>query len=213
MDVANPVQRKRDAEKTKEDIIDIATSEFASQGLAGARVDAIAARTRTTKRMIYYYFGSKDGLYEAVLAKAYGGIRQIESEMVVETADPEKAMRQLVEASFDYHDAHPDFIRLVMIENIHHAEYVATSIDIKNRNSPAIPLLAELLKRGEASGVFKVKAEPIDIHMMISALCFYRISNQHTFNAIFSCNLADPRTKQRQRQMVVDAVIRYLRAD
>lgn len=211
MDAINSGQRTRDPEKTKQDILEVATAEFAARGLSGARVDAIAARTRTTKRMIYYYFGSKEGLYEAVLAKAYGGIREIESQLAVAANDPEKALRQLVQASFDYHDAHPEFIRLVMIENIHNAEYVAASADIKSRNDVAIAILSDILKRGHASGIFKVKAKPIDIHLMISALCFYRVSNHYTFEALFSCDLSDPETRKRQRQMVVDAVIRYLR--
>ena len=213
MDAMTPTRRKRDPAKTKMEIIDAATAEFASSGLSGARVDMIAARTHTTKRMIYYYFGSKEGLYEAVLAKAYGGIRDIESRLADAADDPEWALRQLIEASFNYHEANPEFIRLVMIENIHRAEYISTSDDIKKCNDVAITTLSDLLKRGYASGVFKVRAEPIDIHMMISALCFYRVSNQYTFKALFSCDLDDPGIRSRQRQMVVDTIIRYLSGD
>jgi AcrR family transcriptional regulator len=213
MDAITPARRKRDPVKTKMDIIDAATAEFASSGLSGARVDTIAARTHTTKRMIYYYFGSKEGLYEAVLAKAYGGIRDIEKRLANAAENPKSALRQLIEASFDYHDANPEFIRLVMIENIQKAEYVSASDYIKKCNHGAIRILADLLKRGYASGVFKVNAEPIDIHMMISAFCFYRVSNQYTFKALFSCDVGDPSIRSRQRQMVVDTVIRYLCGD
>ncbi|HET9146568.1 MAG TPA: TetR/AcrR family transcriptional regulator [Acetobacteraceae bacterium] len=213
MNAITPNRRKRDAGKTRLDIIEAATAEFAASGLSGARVDAIAARTRTTKRMIYYYFGSKEGLYEAVLAKAYGGIRDVESRLADAVGDPEAAMRQLIEASFDYHAANPEFIRLVMIENIHNAEYISASNDIKKRNDVAITTLADLLRRGHAMGIFKVRAEPIDIHMMISSLCFYRVSNRYTFEALFSCDLNDPGVRSRHRRMVVETVIRYLRGD
>src|SRR5437764_14736455 len=117
-------ERQRAAERTRQDSLDVATSEFARNGYAGARVDEIAAKTRTTKRMIYYYFGSKEQLYVTVLERAYQMIRSIEQELDVEHLDPVDAIRQLAELTFDHHESHPDFIRLVSIENIHRAEHI-----------------------------------------------------------------------------------------
>src|SRR5690349_140188 len=107
--------RQRDPEATQEDILDVATQEFAQHGFHGGRVDEIAAKTKTTKRMIYYYFGSKEGLYTSVLERAYATIRAAEQELVIDTRDPKDAIRRLVELTFDHHEAHPDFIRLVSI--------------------------------------------------------------------------------------------------
>src|SRR5213080_1741676 len=115
-------ERQHDAERTRGEILEVATSEFAAQGFAGARVDEIAARTRTTKRMIYYYFGSKEQLYIAALERAYATIRSLERTIDVDHLGPVAAVRQLAEVTFDHHEAHPDFIRLVSIENIHNAE-------------------------------------------------------------------------------------------
>src|SRR6476659_11168604 len=121
-----PAPRKKyDAEKTRGNILTIATHEFARNGYNGARIDAIAAKTSTTKRMIYYYFGGKEQLYIAVLDAAYAAIRSAEGEVDVDGLDPRAAIRRLAELTFDHHESHPDFIRLVSIENIHRAEHIA----------------------------------------------------------------------------------------
>lgn len=204
--------RTRDPERTKQDILEVATLEFAAQGLAGARVDAIAAKTQTTKRMIYYYFESKEKLYAEVMERAYGNIRQIEEHMDLDRLDPETALRRLVEFTFDYHDAHPEFVRLVAIENIHNAEHIKDSEAVRRTNRPALAVLAKLVARGCESGVFKRRMDPLDLHLMISALCFYRVSNRLTFGTIFNCNLAEPRLRERQRRMITDTVASYLMA-
>ncbi|NNM56686.1 TetR/AcrR family transcriptional regulator [Acidocella sp.] len=209
-DLQSQSGRSRDPERTKQDILDVATEEFAAKGYAGGRVDAIAARTQTTKRMIYYYFGSKELLYSCVLARAYRRIRQIEEYLDLDRLDPETALRRLVEFTFDYHDAHPDFVRLVMIENIHNAEYVKSSEEVRQANRPAIVILKNLLERGRREGVFKREIEPVDLHLMISALCYYRVSNRHTFGTIFDCDLTDPRVRERQRRMVTDTIASFL---
>src|SRR5579859_7041767 len=123
-EVAAPA-RRRDADRTRGDILAIATREFSERGYDGARVDEIAARMQTTKRMIYYYFGSKEQLYIEVLKAAYAAIRAAEIELHVDADDPVAAIRRLAEFTFDYHEANPDFIRLVSIENIHRAGHMA----------------------------------------------------------------------------------------
>jgi AcrR family transcriptional regulator len=202
--------RSRDPERTKQNILDVATIEFAANGLAGARVDAIAAKTQTTKRMIYYYFESKEQLYAQVLERAYAGIRTIEERMDLDRLDPETALRRLVEFTFDYHDAHPEFVRLVAIENIHNAVHVKGSLSVQKTNRPALAVVKHLLSRGYKAGVFKREIEPVDLHMMISALCFYRVSNRQTFGALFECDLNDPRVRERQRRMITDTVTSFL---
>ncbi len=202
--------KQRDPERTREDILRIATEEFATHGLSGARVDAIAARTHTTKRMIYYYFESKEGLYSAVLERAYGGIRGVEAHMDLAPLPPETALRRLVEFTFDYHESHPEFIRLVMIENIHHAEHVRDSAELRATNSPAIAVLSRLLARGHAEGVFKRQIDAVELHMLISSFCFYRMSNRWTFGALYNVNVADPRTRERQRRLIADAVVQLM---
>ena len=203
-------ERTRDPERTRRELIEVATEEFATQGFAGARVDEIAERTRTTKRMIYYYFGGKEQLYAAVLENAYAGIRQKEQSIQVADLDPAAALRRVAELTFDHHEAHPDFIRLVAIENIHHAEHLAQLPDLDRLGSPAIEVIDEILKRGRAEGVFTRKVDALDVHMMISAFCVFRIANRHTFRTLFDRDLLDPKRRKTYRRMLGDLVVGYL---
>jgi AcrR family transcriptional regulator len=204
--------RQRDAERTQREILDVATREFAERGFAGARVDEIAARTRTTKRMIYYYFGSKERLFVAVLQRAYAAIRAAEQTIEVDHLDPLAAIRRLAELTFDHHESHPEFIRLVSIENIHRAEHIAGRDDFAGQNSPAIELIEAILTRGRDDGSFRRDVDAVDLHMMISAFCVFRIANRHTFGTIFARDLTDPALRDRYREMLGDMVVEYLRS-
>ena len=203
-------KRQRDAAKTRNQILQIAAKEFADQGYAGARVDQIAARTRTTKRMIYYYFGGKEQLYVAVLEQAYAAIRQAEQEIDVEHLDPTSAIRRLAQLTFDHHESNPDFIRLVSIENIHRAEHLARSEHLTNFNTPAIELITRILDRGRTSGAFTRDVDAVDLHMMISAFCVFRVANRYTFGAIFDRDLTSPALHDHYRDMLADMVVGYL---
>jgi AcrR family transcriptional regulator len=204
--------RQRDAERTRAEILDVATREFADQGYTGARVDEIAAKTSTTKRMIYYYFGGKEQLYVAVLERAYSVIRAVEQELDVEHLDPVEAIRGLAELTFDHHESHPDFVRLVSIENIHRAEHIATSATLANLANPALDVLARILERGRAAGVFRDDVDALDVHMAISAFCVFRVANRYTFRAIFERDMLDPGRREHHRRMLGDAVVAYLTA-
>ena len=143
-------ERLRDKDRTRAEILRIAAAEFARQGYAGARVDEIAARTSTTKRMIYYYFGGKEQLYVAVLEQAYSQIRDAELAIDVERLEPVAAIRRLAELTFDHHDAHPDFIRLVSIENVHEAVHLATLPTLHELRAPTIEMISRILDAGRA---------------------------------------------------------------
>ncbi len=202
----------RDADRTRAEILAVATREFADKGYDGARVDEIAEKTSTTKRMLYYYFGGKERLYIAVLEQAYAGIRALERVLDVEHLDPADAMRKLAELTFDHHEAHPDFIRLVSIENIHRAEHIARSATLSGLANPALDVLTRILERGRAAGSFRAGVDPLDIHMMISAFCVFRTANRHTFNAIFKRDMLDPKRRKHYRRMLGDLVLEYLTA-
>ncbi|MEU1214315.1 TetR family transcriptional regulator [Streptomyces sp. NPDC005791] len=210
---AQPAVRTRDSARTKAEILTVATREFARLGYAGARVDEIAARTRTTKRMIYYYFGGKEQLFTAVLERAYTRIREAEQLLDVEHLDPVAAVRRLAEVTFDHHEDHPDFIRLVSIENIHEAEHIAASAELSRISSPAIEVLRRILDTGRASGLFTADVDAVDLHAMISSFCFFRIANRHTFGALFGRDLVDAGRREHYRTMLGDMIIAYLTAD
>ncbi|MDE1938633.1 MAG: TetR/AcrR family transcriptional regulator, partial [Alphaproteobacteria bacterium] len=141
---ARRTKRRNNPDATKQDILNTATEEFANYGLSGARVDRIAKKMRTSKRMIYYYFGSKEALYRTVLEQAYAGIRTSEAETRLDSASPTEALRQLIEVTFDYEEAHPDFINLVSIENLHHARYLAKAASIRSLNIVIIKRLEDI---------------------------------------------------------------------
>jgi AcrR family transcriptional regulator len=202
--------RQRDPERTRREILDVAVREFARHGYSGARVDEIAARTRTTKRMIYYYFGGKEQLYIAALEHAYSEVRNAERRLDVEHLDPLAAIRRIAELTLDHHESHPDFISLVANENINGAEFIAKSRELTELNMPAVSILARILERGYASGVFLRRIDAIDMHLMISAFCFFRVSNRHTFGALFGRDLLDPARHEHYRQLLGDLVVSYL---
>jgi len=212
MSAARPValERQRDPERTKAEILDVAFAEFARRGYDGARVDEIAALTRTTKRMIYYYFGGKEQLFTAVLERAYAEVREAEAAIDVEHLEPVEAIRRLAELTFDHHQDHPDFIRLVSIENIHHAEHLRTSQTLADLGAPVIELISRILVAGRASGVFRTEADAIDVHMMISAFCVFNVANQYTFHALFDRDLIAPEQRPRHRAMIGEMVVAYL---
>jgi AcrR family transcriptional regulator len=202
--------RHRDAERTRQEILDVAAREFADRGFAGGRVDEIAERTRTTKRMIYYYYGGKEQLFVAVLERAYAEIRAAEQTIDVDHLEPAAAIRRLAELTFEHHESHPDFSRLVSIENIHRAAHIVGRDDFAGQNSPAIELIDRILARGRRDGSFTRAVDAVDLHMMISAFCVFRMANRHTFGAIFDRDLADPALRERYRAMLGDMVVGYL---
>src|SRR6478752_3315140 len=208
---APDVDRTRDRERTRAEILAVATAEFAEHGYSGARVDEIAERTRTTKRMIYYYFESKQGLYAAALRHAYAEIRGREQTINVDDLDPVAAIRRVAELTFDHHSSHPDFIRLVAIENIHRGEHLAQLPDLDQLGSPAIELIDAILARGRADGSITRDVDALDVHMIISSFCVFRIANRYTFRTLFDRDLVADGAPE-YRRMVGDLIVGYLTA-
>lgn len=203
--------RTNDPDRTMKDIIAVATREFAEKGLSGARIDEIASLTQTSKRMIYYYYGSKEGLYLAVLEEAYARTRSAERHLHLDDLEPVLALEKLVSFSIDYKLANPDFVRLVMNENIHAAAFLSQSKTAVHMNTPAIDLLTRIYERGVVNGDFRPGIDPFDLHMMISALSIYNVSNRHTIRAIFKRDLTDVKELDRIRKNCVEVILRFVR--
>jgi AcrR family transcriptional regulator len=204
--------RTNDPDRTKANILEVATHEFSEKGLSGARIDEIAERTRTSKRMIYYYFESKEGLYRAVLEDSYRRIRSIEATLDLENKPPLEALAQHVRFTFDYQLANTDFIRLVMVENIHHGQHIAQMSRTQQESMGAIQPLRSILERGVRDGVIRKDLDPIDVHMSISALCFFNVANRHTFSTIFKLDMASPAATAARRESVAEMILRYVSA-
>lgn len=200
--------RVNDPEATKADILAVATHEFAEKGFSGARIDEIAERTNASKRMIYYYYGGKEALYRAVLEACYRRIRSVEEKVDLKKKPPLPALAELVEFTFDHHNQNEDFIRLVMVENIHHGQSIAKLPSDINR--PAIDKLNDICKRGVEEGVMRSDIDPLDLHMSISTLCFFNVSNRYTFSTIFNVDMVSPTAVARRRKQVTEMVLKYV---
>ncbi|MCC2687313.1 MAG: TetR/AcrR family transcriptional regulator [Rhizobiaceae bacterium] len=205
-----PAARSQDPDGTRRNILEIASEEFALNGLSGARVDEIAARTRSSKRMIYYYFGDKEGLYLSALENAYRRVREGEAALDIEGRPPAEALGRLVEFTFDHHHQHEEFIRMVMIENIHKGQYLDRSEMIRGLNATAIDRIAEVYARGVAEGVFRDGMDPVELHWQVSALCFFNVSNRATFSKIFGRDFGAPEQLERLRRNTVETIVRYV---
>ncbi|MCD7059579.1 TetR/AcrR family transcriptional regulator [Pelagibacterium xiamenense] len=204
-----PAKRVNDPEGKRRDIIEVASREFARNGLAGARIDEIAAQTKASKRMIYYYFGDKEGLYLHCLEGAYRDVREGEARLDLADLDPVNALRALVGFTFDHHSQSENFIRMVMIENIHNGEFVRSATGLQKLNAAAHQRLADLIERGEAAGLYRPGLVAIELHWQISALCFFHISNRATFSELFKHDLYSPEVVNRTRSNCIDMVLRY----
>lgn len=203
---------KQNPEGVKRDIIEAAMSEFARSGLSGAKIDDISAQTNTSKRMIYYYFGDKEGLYATALEAAYAKVRQGEEKLDLDEGSPQEALKRLVAFTFDHHRRNPDFIRMVMIENIHHADYLSQSKVIRDLNTGAISQLERLIARGVEAGEFRDGVDATELHWQISALSFFNVSNKPTFSALFGKSIysrdGQARLRDRAVAMVLGDVLR-----
>ena len=201
----------RDPERTRGAILAAATQEFSTNGLTGARVDAIAQRARVNKRMIYHYFGDKDGLYLAVLEATYRSIRAAELDLHLTDRDPVDGMRELVLFTWRYFLAHPEFLSLLGTENLHKAAYLKRSKRIRELHSPLVGMLSALLARGAKARVFRAGVDPVELYITIAALGFFYLSNRHTLSTIFGRDLAAPKSIAAREQHIVDVVLNYLK--
>jgi AcrR family transcriptional regulator len=186
----------RDPKGTQARILDAATEEFARFGLGGARVDRIAVRAGANKRMLYYYFGDKDRLFLAVLEHAYARIRSAEQALHLLDTPPVAAVARLVEFTWRYYLEHPEFLTLLNSENLHRARHLKRSKQIRATNSPLIETLREVLRRGEAQGVFRRGVDPLQLYISIAGLAYFYLSNNHTLSQVFDRDLAAPAARE-----------------
>lgn len=201
----------RDPERTKAVILAAATEEITAKGLGGARVDEIAKRAGVNKRMIYHYFGDKDGLYLAVLEAAYEEIRVEEIKLDLGKRDPVEGMRELLQFTWGYYREHPEFLSLLATENLHRAAYLKRSKKIRELHSPLVDIIGDLLQRGVKTKVFRKGVDPVELYISIAALGFFYLSNRYTLSTIFGRNLTSPENIKARGLHLVDVVLGYLR--
>lgn len=201
---------KQNPDGVRANILAVALEEFSANGLSGARMDEIAAKTETSKRMIYYYFGDKETLYLNALEAAYTRVRQGEEKLALDHLPPRDALERLVEFTFDHHRNNPAFIRLVMIENIHHGRYLEQSDAIKQLNRAAICQIETIYSKGVSEGLFRPGLDPLRIHWLISAMSFFNVSNATTFSMLFGPELQSADGQGFLKGDVREAVLRFV---
>lgn len=202
--------RRRDPEATQADILKVATNEFTTNGYNGARVDSIARDTNTTKRMIYYYFGSKEGLYIAVLEATYAAFFQSENQPDFDSMSPKDAIRAYAEWSFGHHALNPDFIRLVQIENVNGGRYISKSKKLAELFSQSVPQIESILQRGIDSGDFRTDVNAFEVRMMMSSFAFFHVGNRFTVKQIYGYDMLDAVAQDKYRKLAGDMIVKTL---
>jgi len=208
--MSDTTKRKNDPEGLKKRILASALTTFAEFGMQGARLEQIAENAQTTKRMVVYHFGNKEQLYIDALEQVYQQIREHETGLNLASLAPEQAIIKLVEASFDYHVSHPDFVRLICMENLSRGRYISQSAHLSQLNRSALDLLDDILSRGQQQGLFIKEIETLDVHRLISSICVHQVSNRFTFNTLFSRDKNEDEIIRRNRQLAVTATLRYI---
>jgi AcrR family transcriptional regulator len=204
------MRKPKAPEANRARILAAAIAEFALRGYKGASMDAIAARTHTTRALINYYFGSKERLYLAVLERVYGEIRDAERGLELDHLGPLEAMRRIANFTFDYYVDHEYFVRLVVAENQARGRHMKRFPSLSTLNRPIVDLLGRVIARGQAEGVFRRDVDPIDVHMAIAALGMFNVTNQYTFGTLFQRDMGGKGNVARRRQMAADIVQGWL---
>lgn len=202
--------RTRDADRSQQAILAAAREEFAQHGLAGARVDRVAERAGLNKRLIYYYFSSKDELFLAVLESAYADIRAAEQQLHLTDMPPAQAIRRLTEFTWQYYLDHPEFLTLLNSENLEHGRHIAQSSKAHKTNSPLIETLAEILERGRRDGTFRGGIDAMQLYVSIAGMAYFYLNNKHTLSAIFGRDLMSPKALQERLTHMSDVILGYV---
>lgn len=205
-----PDSRSRDADRSQQVILAAALQEFSEHGLGGARMERIAQRAALNKRLIYYYFQSKDDLFLAVLEEAYRSIRQAEQALRLGDMPAASAIRRLTEFTWEYYIAHPEFLTLLNSENLHQGKHLARSVHIRKMNSPLIESLGEILERGRREGVFRGGVDPLQLYVSIAGMAYFYLSNHYTLSSVFGLDLMTPKAHQERLSHICDVVLGYV---
>jgi AcrR family transcriptional regulator len=206
----NAMRKPKAPEANRARILAAAIAEFASRGFKGASMDAIAARTNTTRALINYYFRSKEQLYLAVLERVYAEIREAENELDLAHLPPVEAIRRIVEFTYNYYVEHEYFVRLVVAENQAKGRHMKRFPALRTINRPIVETLASVIARGQAEGTFRPDLDPIDVHMAIAALGMFNVTNQYTFGTLFQREMGAKGDVPSRRRMVADVILSWL---
>jgi TetR/AcrR family transcriptional regulator len=195
---------------TRERILSGALAEFAEKGFDGARIDEIALRAGVNKNLLYHHYGSKAGLFTALLEQTYATIRARQHDFQLRGMDPVQGMRKLVTFTGQIWIQHPEFLRLLQSENLTGGRHVRASAAIRRMYDPLLDTINDLLRRGVERGLFRKEVPAVDLYISISALTAHYISNAHTLEAVFGKRLLTSARIQQRLRHAADMVLSYL---
>lgn len=202
-----------DPQKTREKILARASAEFAARGFAGARVDAIARRCGLAKNMLYHYFGSKEGLFIAVLERMYEGLRARQRDFAIRGSDPVDAMRRLVAHTFSALLEDGEAIALLNDENLHKGRHLRRSKRIRVLYDPLVDTIREVLQRGAAQGIFRRDIDPVTLYLSLSSLAYHYVSNQYTLKAAFGIDFTSASRRKAWLAHITDMILSYCQSE
>ena len=163
---------------------------------------------KTHDRMIYYYFGSKEKLFIEVLETTYQRLNDAEAALSIDIADPVEALRTVVRFNWRYFLEHPEFITLLNSENLHQGRHVKKSTRVAQLSSPAVNVLAKILRAGVQQGLFRKEVSARELYLTIAALGYFYLSNRYTLSAFLNTDLLNKSAIARWQASMVDTVLK-----
>jgi len=208
-----PGVRQLAAQATREGILRAAIKVFAKQGYAGGRIEQISKAAKSYDRMIYYYFGSKEGLFIAALEEIYRRFNEAESELVLDENEPLAALGKVIRFMWSYYLKHPEFITLLNTENLHRGKHISKSPTARDYSSPAVGVMGRVLQRGTELGLFRPDLAARDVYLIVAGLCYFYLSNRFTLSAFLGEDLESPAALQHWQATVLDTVLRVVKSE
>ena len=200
--------REQSAQATRETLLKAAIKVFGKQGLNGARVEQISRAAKSHDRMIYYYFGSKEALFVAVIEETYRRFNEAEARLALDLAQPLQALRDVIAFMWGYYQKHPEFITLLNSENLHRGRHIGKSSKAGEYSSPALEVLSRVLGSGVQAGLFRPELRARDVYLMIASMGYFYLSNRYTLSTFLGESLEDPAALAQWQQFITDAVLR-----
>jgi AcrR family transcriptional regulator len=207
-DKSGRTPRQSRAQNTRDSLLQAAVAVFAQSGLVGGSVSRIAELAQSHDRMIYYYFGNKEGLFVAALEEIYRQYNEAESAVELDLTQPIQALETAVKFFVRYFRDHPEFVTVLNSENLHRGKHISKSLRASQFSKPAIGLVHRALAAGQQAGLFRKEVSSRDIYVMISAMGYFYQSNQYTLSAFLGQRLSDPKLYAQWEDFVVQAVLR-----
>ena len=201
---------KRNAATTKEKILRAGLAEFGARGFGGARTETVAKRAKCNIRMLYHYFGSKEGLYLACLERVYTEIRTSERALNLLDCSPVEGITKLVEFTFDHMLNHQDFVRLVVVENMQRSRFLKKLAPLPSAASDLVTTIREILDRGAREGQFRAGVDAVQLYVSILSLSYLHLSNRYTLSFTYETDLGAREWIARRRIHVTEMVLSYL---